>query len=699
MAKPFDPDPDDDRDEIKNRIIGLSGRSFRKSYYPQLRQNLTQLERFRTLLDYTSDFVLLLSLPDGMIVDANVSLGQLLGETPSSLIGRPFVSLGIEDSETILQYLRNTMDTHGKLGKATPHSTEVEFHTDEKSVWLELAYRVAMVDDCSYGVMVGRDITERKRNEVMLSELLAEKQAILESAMVGIAMLRNRQIVTCNRRFEEIFGYPRGAMVGLPIASLYRDQAECEDFAEKAYGAMSAGENFKGVLMLSKADGTDFWAELTGSPLYRETLRDGSIWLVNDITEQKRAHELLVAKEAAESANRAKSAFLASMSHEIRTPLNAISGMVHLVLRSGVTPEQEQRLKKVVAAGNHLLELINAILDLSKIEAGKFSLEETPIDLREIVSDVAFMVGERAGSKGLSLITEIPPMPDRMLGDPTRLRQALLNFATNAVKFTEKGFVRLRVALLEDSPSHVTARFEVSDSGVGIAPEAMPRLFSAFEQEDASTTRKYGGTGLGLAITKSIANLMGGDAGVSSQAGKGSTFWFSASLRKEQSSQSVEAKCSVVDPASILESSYGGKRVLVAEDEPINREITRMLLEDVGMVVDEAEDGVAALDLAGRNDYDLILMDMQMPNMDGIEATRHIRKLRGLEKPPILAMTANAFAEDKARCLDAGMNDFISKPADPDRLYEKLLHWLNTAISGRTAADTSLSDGNTRKTR
>ncbi|HZX30468.1 MAG TPA: PAS domain-containing protein, partial [Rhodocyclaceae bacterium] len=247
MAKPYD--PDDDREDIKNRIIGLSGRSFRKSYYPQLRSNLAQLERFRALLDCTSDFVILLSLPDATVVDANAALGALLGRPLGDLIGKPFLALGIDGEDDILGFLRSEMETRGPLGKSRPRSTVVEFHSGTATVWLELSYRVAVVDECCYGVMVGRDISERRRNEVRLAELLEEKQAIVDNAMVGIALLRGRQIVTCNRRFEEIFGYSRGTLAGQPVACLYRDPEEGRDFADRAKSAIARGENFNGVLL------------------------------------------------------------------------------------------------------------------------------------------------------------------------------------------------------------------------------------------------------------------------------------------------------------------------------------------------------------------------------------------------------------------------------------------------------------------
>jgi signal transduction histidine kinase/ActR/RegA family two-component response regulator len=401
-----------------------------------------------------------------------------------------------------------------------------------------------------------------------------------------------------------------------------------------------------------------------GSP--QERIFDG---FAIDIT------DLVQARAQALQASRAKSDFLAHMSHEIRTPMNAILGLSHLLAQDALAPRHAQQLAKIEGAAQHLLSIINDILDLSRIEAGKLQLEERNFDLVTLLEQVRSIVGAGAAAKGLDVEVDTGDVPACLRGDETRVRQALLNYAGNAVKFTAAGSITLRARLEEERDARLLVRFEVEDTGVGIEAQQVARLFEAFEQAQASTTREHGGTGLGLAITRRLADLMDGSAGAQPRPGGGSVFWFTAWLGHGAGAPAPEAAPAQADAA--LRQRHAGARVLVAEDHFINREVALAMLRNAGLEVDTAEDGRVATEKVRQGNFDLVLMDVHMPVMDGLQATRALRALPDLQTLPILAMTANAFDDDRTACLAAGMDDFVSKPVEPQSLYAALLKWLD----------------------
>ncbi len=542
------------------------------------------------------------------------------------------------------------------------------------------------------------DVTERRLATDAVQAALRYARSLLEASLDPLVTISPEgRISDVNKATETVTGLARDELVGSDFTDYFTDPVQARAGYLEAF-ARGFVTDYPLAIRHRSGQVTDV---LYNASVFRDEQGQvlGVFAAARDITARKRAEaelqqyhqhleelveertmELSAAKEAAEIANIAKSSFLANMSHEIRTPLNAIVGMTNLIRRSGVSLAQEERLRKIENAGQHLLEIINAVLDLSKIEAGKFTLEETDVSIGSIAANVVSMLADKAHAKNLQMLIEHQPHPHRLLGDPTRIQQAWLNYATNAVKFTPAGHVILRAIVLDEQPDSVLVRFEVEDTGIGIAPEVLPRLFTNFEQADNSTTRKYGGTGLGLAITRKLAVLMGGDAGAESTMGTGSRFWFSARLRV--AAQLAAPQSIVLDVCSseaTLLKSYQHARILLVEDDFINREVTLDTLRLVNLAGDCAEDGQEAVDMARAQHYDLILMDMQMPNVDGPTATRLIRHLPGYADTPIVAMTANAFAEDKARCMEAGMNDFITKPVKSQVLFDTLLRWLSKA--------------------
>jgi len=535
------------------------------------------------------------------------------------------------------------------------------------------------------------DITARKRMELALAESEARFRSLADSAPVMIWVAEPDGACSwVNQASLELTGRTLAEEMGFGWSDLVHDDDRAACLA-RYRACFDERRPFTMTYRVRRHDGQWRWISDCGVP--RHDSQGGFVGYVgscSDVTELREYREHLEqlvdertaslerAKQAAEAGNLAKSAFLANISHEIRTPLNSITGMAFLMRRDGLSPLQAERLDRIDTAGRHLIEIIDAVLDLSKIEAARLQLEQADLRVCGVVENVMSLLQPRAVAKGLEMTAHCEGIPRRLLGDATRLQQALLNFASNAVKFTERGRIAIEVSLVEASPDSVLLQFEVRDTGIGIDPGAQPRLFTAFEQADTSTTRKYGGTGLGLAITRKLAELMGGAVGVRSAPGEGSSFWFTARLARAEPLDTVPAP-RATPPEVTISEFHAGRRVLVVEDDAANREVALDLLSHAELVCDVAGDGFEALECLATQTYDLILMDVQMPRMDGLEATRRIRSLPRGREVPIVAFTANAFEQDRERCLAAGMSDFIAKPVDAHALYQTVLKWLGTA--------------------
>ena len=649
-------------------------------------------EMYRTAFLTIPAAVAIARVADGKHIDINEGFTRTYGWAREEIIGKSSREIGNWCHQDARQAFIEALQRDGYC---------MNFEADQKTrdgqiIRVLISAHPITVKGEACLLAITSDISEQKRKAQTLIESEARFRQLFEQNSTVMMLINpdNGAVVDVNQSAVDFYGYPKEQLLRLSINDINTLSPE-EILRQRQRALRGECRAFQFHHRLASGEIRDVEVHIT--PIERNG-KSLLFSIVNDVTARRRAEreldlhrhhleemvatrtaELTQAKLAAEAANIAKSAFLANMSHEIRTPINAVLGMANLLRRGGVTPTQAQRLDTIDAATRHLLGIINDILDLSKIEAGKLVLEDATVNVENLMANVRSIVYERAQAKGLALKMEIAPFPPHLRGDPTRIQQAVLNYATNAIKFTEAGIVTLRARPLEDSDGHLIGRFEVHDTGIGIPPETLNRLFGAFEQADSSTTRRYGGTGLGLVITKRLAEMMGGEVGVDSVPGQGSTFWFTVRLTQTPRHDAREGAADVdgSEAETLIRRHHRGRRILLVDDEPLNLEVIQCLLQDSGLIVDAAEDGMQAIDKVRETPYALVLMDMQMPNLNGPDATRHIRRIAGYEATPILAITANAFAEDKAHCLAAGMNDFLVKPFNPDQLFSSLFKWLD----------------------
>ncbi|QIN82318.1 PAS domain S-box protein [Rubrobacter tropicus] len=642
-------------------------------------------ERASALSDAAFEGIVIVE--DGRVLVANRAFVEMFGYEPGEVVGMAATDFVAPESRGLVAArIREESEEPYEVTVSRKDGTPFEAQVRARpSVYKNRPVRITAITD----------VTERKRAEEALLKSEARNRAVVETAQDAIiTMTSDGRVRSFNPAAQRTFGYDANEVVGQPLSVLMpaRFRGSHEAGFRRYLGGGEAHVVGMGPVALAglRKNGEEFPLELS----IGEMREDGDILftgIIRDTTERKRyEEELEVARDAAEEASRAKSDFLANMSHEIRTPMNGIIGMTELLLDTGLDEEQREYAKTVATSAENLLVIINDILDFSKIEAGKVSLEELDFDLRATVEDVVGMLAGRAQEKGLEMINFVEyDVPTNLTGDPFRLRQVLTNLLGNAIKFTEEGEVVVRTSLVEETPKGATVRISVQDTGIGMTEEQRGRLFQSFSQADASTTRRYGGTGLGLAISKRLVELMGGEIGVQSEPGAGSTFHFSLPLGKQDDS-SAPAPGVGFEPRELR-----GLRVLIVDDNATNRRILEKQTASWGMESCSVDGGPAALEelrvaaSRGRH-YDLALLDMQMPGMDGVQLARRVRATPDLPAPRLVMLTSIGQRGDGEEARRAGIEAYLTKPVKQSELRGAILAVMDLARDADGAAERPL---------
>jgi len=667
------------------RVETASGPATLTFFTDQTEQSRAQdaLRRSESLLSHlvatSPDVITLTEAESGRYAMVNKAFETLSGWNSSEILGRTADEIGIWHNTADRNAVRDAIRRDG-IASNVPISFR---RKDGSAVSMLVSVAPFEMDGQNYLVLYARDVSESERTRLVHG-------AILENASIGIALTRDQQFVLANPRVEAMFGWQRGALIGQHGSVVWPTVEEWQSVGRDLGPRLAAGEQVEAERTMRRRDGSTFLARLLAQAVDpAHPSRGGTIWIIEDVTERRRVEDQLAhAKDEAQAASRAKSAFLANTSHEIRTPLNGLLGLGRLAQQPDITEAQRREyLNQMMDSAESLSGLISDILDLSKIEAGRLTLETQPFSLRELLASIRLAYLTLAQARGLTFAVEIDPsLPSWVFGDPLRTRQILSNYLTNALKFTEKGGITVSVKALARN-SHDSAgewvRIEVRDTGSGIAPEQQARLFQPFTQADESTTRRFGGTGLGLSICRELAMLMGGEVGVRSAPGEGSTFWAELPLPGAPAPMAHQPR-ETRNPGPGYDALQG-RRVLIAEDHPVNMLIAVAQLEQWGMEVAQASDGRQAIEavLAAASvgkPFDIVLMDVQMPVMGGHDATRELRKHFSARELPIVALTAAALVSERDDAFAAGMNDFLTKPIDTPRLHQTLLR-----LTGKTS--------------